>query len=150
MKTSLFTPIPVFVLALLQSSLALISAQPGHWKSLFDGRTLDGWEFEENAWRVEEGAIVGEIPPGTTLNHNTWLIWRGGELVDFELRLQFQLHGAPAANSGIQFRCQADHVKHVSGYQADLDMGATWLGPMPLGKANNLQQELALTRVVFC
>ena len=26
------------------------------------------------------------------------------------------------------FRCQVKNVDHVSGYQADLDMGATWLG----------------------
>jgi putative membrane-bound dehydrogenase-like protein len=95
---------------------------------LFDGRSLTGWEFDPEHWRVEQGAIVGEIPPGQQLNRNTWMIWRGGELRDFELRLQFRLTGAAAANSGIQIRCQAQDPGHVSGYQADLDMGATWLG----------------------
>ena len=95
---------------------------------LFDGQSLADWEFDERHWRVEQGVIVGEIPHGTTLNHNTWLIWRGGELRDFELQLQFRLTGAPAANSGIQIRCQAQDPSHVSGYQADLDNGATWLG----------------------
>ncbi|MEY3458890.1 MAG: hypothetical protein RL215_2047, partial [Planctomycetota bacterium] len=46
----------------------------------------------------------------------------------FDLRLEVRLTGLPAANSGIQFRCQAESVEHVSGYQADLDMGAVWLG----------------------
>lgn len=95
---------------------------------LFDGSTLKGWDGDLNYWRVEAGAIVGEIPKGQTLNKNTWLVWRGGELADFDLKLQFKLSGLPAANSGIQFRCQVDNVDHVSGYQADLDMGATWLG----------------------
>jgi putative membrane-bound dehydrogenase-like protein len=96
--------------------------------SLFDGSTLQGWEGDLDYWRIENGAIVGEIPKGQTLRKNTWLVWRGGELADFELNLQCRLSGLPAANSGIQFRCQVENVDHVSGYQADFDMGATWLG----------------------
>jgi len=95
---------------------------------IFDGTTLNGWKGEAEKWRVEDGAIVGEIPVGQTLDHNTWLVWEGGKLEDFELHLEFRIAGKPAANSGIQFRCQAESVTHVSGYQADLDMGATWLG----------------------
>ena len=95
---------------------------------LFDGHTLAGWEGDARSWRVEQGAIVGEIPRGSRLKKNTWLIWKGGELRDFDLRLQVKLTGAPSANSGIQFRCQAKDVDHVRGYQADLDQGATWLG----------------------
>ena len=97
-------------------------------ENLFDGKTLGGWEGDPEHWRVDEGLIVGEIPKGQSLNKNTWLVWRGGTLADFDLRLQFRLTGLPAANSGIQFRCQVENVDHVSGYQADLDMGATWLG----------------------
>jgi hypothetical protein len=96
--------------------------------SLFDGTTLNGWEGDPQYWRVDGGAIVGEIPAGQSLDHNTWLVWRGGELHDFELRIKVKLTGLPAANSGIQFRCQVDSINHVSGYQADLDQGATWLG----------------------
>ncbi len=95
---------------------------------LFDGKTLQGWQFDKKHWRVEDGAIVGEIPAGKSLSRNTWIIWSGGKLKDFDLRLQFKLTGAPQANSGIQFRAQATDPQHVSGYQADLDMGATWLG----------------------
>lgn len=95
---------------------------------LFDGSTLKGWEGDTKYWRVDSGAIVGEIPKEQSLNKNTWLVWRGGELADFDLTVKFKLTGLPAANSGIQFRCQVENVDHVSGYQADLDMGATWLG----------------------
>ena len=97
-------------------------------RQLFDGRTLTGWDGDLNHWRVENGAIVGEIPKGQSLNKNTWLIWKEGTLGDFDLRVQVKLTGLPAANSGIQFRCQAENVDHVSGYQADFDMGAVWLG----------------------
>ena len=95
---------------------------------LFDGVTLEGWQGDPVHWHVESGSIVGSIPPGKTLNKNTWLVYRGGELNDFELNLKFRLTGLPAANSGIQIRCQVENVDHVSGYQADLDMGSTWLG----------------------
>ncbi len=27
--------------------------------SLFDGKTLTGWEGDEKTWKVEDGAIVG-------------------------------------------------------------------------------------------
>ena len=47
---------------------------------LFDGRSLNDWEFEAEHWRIENGAMVGEVPAGEHLNHNTWMIWRGGEL----------------------------------------------------------------------
>jgi hypothetical protein len=97
-------------------------------RALFDGMTLTGWEGDLDYWRVEQGVIIGEIPQGQSLRKNTWLVWRGGELADFDLRLQVKLTGAPTANSGIQLRCQVKDVDHVSGYQADLDQGATWLG----------------------
>ncbi len=104
------------------------SEDGAEFKRIFDGKTLAGWKGDPARWRVENGAIVGEIPAGERLNHNTWLIWDAGTLDDFELRLEFRLRGKPGANSGIQVRCQAENITHVSGYQADLDMGKTWLG----------------------
>jgi len=104
------------------------AANCGEPKSLFDGKTLQGWQGDSNYWRVDQGAIVGEIPPGQTLAKNTWLVWQNGELADFDLRLKFRITGTAAANSGIQFRCQVRDVDHVAGYQADLDLGQTWLG----------------------
>jgi len=97
-------------------------------KTLFNGTNLDGWDADRDYWRVENGAIVGEIAPGTTLSKNTWLVWKGGQVADFELRARFKLTGGEGANSGIQIRCQVENIDHVSGYQADLDMGAVWLG----------------------
>ncbi len=36
----------------------------GQAQPLFDGKTLNGWDFDSNHWRVEDGAIVGgpQIP----------------------------------------------------------------------------------------
>ncbi len=98
------------------------------WRSLFDGATLEGFDFDPRYWSVRDGQIVGEIPPGQTLDHNTWLVLKDRAFGDFELRFQFKLSGLPAANSGVQLRSQVESIRQVNGYQADLDMGATWLG----------------------
>lgn len=115
-------------LAIALTPLANLHGDDGAFKDIFDGETLSGWEGSPDYWRVEDGAIVGEIPEGERLEKNHWLIWKDGEVSDFELRFQFRISGNPRANSGIQFRCQATDINHVSGYQADLDQGATWLG----------------------
>ncbi|HHM12030.1 MAG TPA: DUF1080 domain-containing protein, partial [Planctomycetaceae bacterium] len=117
-----------FVLAGLGHSVFAAPPAQTTFQSLFNGDNLSGWEGDTKYWRVENHAIVGEIPRGTRLDHNTWLVWRGGTVSDFELVADVKLTGAPSANSGIQFRCQAKSVRHVAGYQADLDQGRTWLG----------------------
>ncbi len=101
-----------FALALHQTAVPGQSPAVGSAAavSLFDGKSLDDWEGDPQHWRVDSGVIVGEIPMGQSLNKNTWLVWRGGTLADFDLRLQFKLTGLPAANSGIQFRCQVENV----------------------------------------
>ena len=120
-----------FVLSIIAVSITCLgfaNSGAGTYKSLFDGKSLNGWEGSSEYWRVEEGSIIGEISEGERLEKNHWLIWRGGDVANFELRLQFRLSGNPRANSGIQFRCQATGINEVKGYQADLDMGAMWLG----------------------
>lgn len=88
---------------------------------IFDGKTLDGWEGDLKYWRVENGAILGETTPQNPIKLNSFLIWRGGKVRDFELKVQFRLSGT---NSGIQYRSTElpDMGKWVlKGYQADLD-----------------------------
>ena len=96
-------------------------------RALFDGETLQGWTGNTEVWRVEDGAITGEIPPDRPLKKNEFLFWEG-ELADFELTLEFRLSGHPSANSGIQIRSQRLPDGDAAGLQADLDMGAQWLG----------------------
>jgi len=96
-------------------------------QSLFDGRTLAGWEGNPQHWRVEDGAITGTIPEGQRLAKNEFIYWQG-EVADFELTAEFRISGAPSANSGIMFRAQKGADGHAAGYQADMDQGAVWLG----------------------
>jgi hypothetical protein len=99
--------------------------EPG-FRPIFDGRTLDGWSGDPVYWRVEDGAIVGEITPETVVRSNTFLIWQGGEPEDFELKLEYRI--TAQGNSGINYRSVSvpDPVTPTNafalrGYQFDLD-----------------------------
>ncbi len=91
------------------------------FQPIFDGKTLNGWEGDPKYWRVENGAMVGEITPETIVKYNTFIIWRGGTTKDFELKVEYRI--TEAGNSGVNYRSvELPGVKHVlKGYQADID-----------------------------
>ena len=95
--------------------------------SLFNGTTLDGWQSTPGIWRVEDGAITGEIKDGAQLDRNEWIWWKD-EIHDFELEVDYRITGGPTANSGIQVRSQRSTDGHANGLQCDLDDGKEWLG----------------------
>jgi hypothetical protein len=95
----------------------------GGFSSLFDGKTLAGWEGNTEIFRVEKGAIVaGSLKQ--KIDHNEFLCTTKSYR-DFELRLQARLQGE-GHNAGIQFRSQRIENHHeVKGYQCDIGaMGA--------------------------
>jgi len=94
-------------------------------REIFDGKTLKGWEGEPGFWTVERGELVGRTSAEQPLARSTWLIWRGGELRDFRLDLDYRLIGG---NSGVQFRSRDLGSFQVGGYQADLEDGPNWSG----------------------
>lgn len=69
---------------------------------IFDGTTLNGWDGDPNVWKVEDGAIVGHSPAEKPVG-TTFIIWRGGEPGDFDLKAEVKAEGA-GANTGIQYR----------------------------------------------
>ena len=104
--------------------------------SIFDGTTLKGWDGDPRFWRAEAGAIVGQTTAENKLTENTFLIWRGGEPADFELKLEYRIN---ATNSGVQIRSvhlppggegrgaiQGNWV--MKGYQADIDAANQYTG----------------------
>ncbi|MFN0196340.1 MAG: family 16 glycoside hydrolase [Planctomycetaceae bacterium] len=95
--------------------------------SPFDGTTLDGWDGNPAFWSVEEGVITGRTTAENPTKGNTFLIWRGGEVGDFELELEYRIVGG---NSGIQYRSfEVENEKWViGGYQADFEAGETYSG----------------------
>ena len=90
------------------------------YQSIFDGKTLSGWDGDPQFWRVEDGSIVGQTTTEKQPKQNTFLIWRGGQPANFELKLEYRLTGF---NSGIQFRSVElpDLKWAMKGYQADMD-----------------------------
>ena len=71
------------------------------WTSIFDGRTLAGWTGNPEVWRVENGAITAESTAEKRVG-STHLIWEGGELADFEMKIEVRLDGD--FHSGIAYR----------------------------------------------
>ncbi|SDM86429.1 protein of unknown function [Daejeonella rubra] len=125
-----------FTLGILTLSLILVSykladhsniPQKG-FVSIFDGKSLNGWEGDATYWRVENGSIVGEITPATLLKRNSFLIWRNGTPADFELTLEFKI--SLAGNSGINYRSEElkDLPFAVKGYQLDIDGANRYTG----------------------
>lgn len=88
---------------------------------IFDGKTLNGWEGDPVYWRVEDGNLVGEITPATVVKRNTFIIWRGGEVKNFELKVQYRI--TKGVNSGINYRSEelSDLKYAMRGYQGDID-----------------------------
>jgi len=96
--------------------------------SLFDGKTLDGWDYDPKIWRVEDGMITG----GSTTekikeNH---FICSKKNYRNFDLKLKIKVSGDPKTgmlNSGIQIRSlRVPGGAHMTGYQ--VDCGAGWFG----------------------
>lgn len=93
--------------------------------SLFNGKTLDGWEIpdaEKKWWKVADGKIVGgsldeKVPLNTFLATTK-------NYADFELRFQVKLTQKEGfTNSGIQVRSVRGKDAHMSGYQVDAGIG---------------------------
>ena len=77
---------------------------------------------------MENGAIVGESSPTNAVKENTFLIWRGGTVRDFELKVEFRMNGT---NSGIQYRStELPNIGKwtLKGYQADMDFTEGYVG----------------------
>ncbi|MGE3309632.1 MAG: DUF1080 domain-containing protein [Limisphaerales bacterium] len=119
------------LLALTLALFALHSARAAEegFTPLFNGKSLEGWEGNTALWSVQDGAITGQTKADTALKHNTFLVWKGGTVGDFELRLRYRIVNG---NSGIQYRSrvveQGAQGPIVSGYQADFEAGKTYSG----------------------
>jgi len=91
--------------------------------SIFDGKSLAGWDCDPEFWSAAGGEMVGETKADHQPKQNIFCIWKGGSPADFELKLQYKLTG-PTGNSGVQYRSVElpDVAKWVlKGYQADID-----------------------------
>jgi hypothetical protein len=109
------------VALLLFSTILCAAAQEPGFVSIFDGKTLDGWDGDPRLWSVRDGAIVGSTD-GVPLDGNSFLIAKR-DYSDFILRADTKLRNH---NSGIQFRSEALPNWVVRGLQADMAEGNWW------------------------
>jgi hypothetical protein len=119
--------LPCTLVALL--SLAVQAAdnappEPAGMRQLFNGTSLEGWDGDPRLWTVKDGVIHGETTAEKPAMGNTFLLWKGGTLRDFDLRLSFRCTNTN--NSGIQYRSRHasdGKVRNpwvVRGYQHEL------------------------------
>jgi hypothetical protein len=102
-------------------SAADAPAPSGTYVPIFDGKSFEGWEGPLEAFRIEDGAVVGgslqkRIPRNEFISTKK-------EYADFELRLKVKCAGK-GANGGIQIRSRrVPNSNEMSGYQSDMGEG---------------------------
>jgi len=119
----------------LAALFAAVSFASAEEKEIFNGKDLTGWEGNKELWSVQDGAITGKTPADpanpakSILKHNTFLIWKGGTVGDFELTFQYRIE---KGNSGVQYRSKelpaGENGPIISGYQADFEAGDKYSG----------------------
>jgi hypothetical protein len=119
---------PTLLLSLLTFSLCQAEKQKDEgFVSLFDGKTLDGWEGKKEFFRVENGAIVAGFLD-KKVPHNEFLVSKKA-YGDFELRFEAKLVGQ-GNNAGVQFRSERiPNHNEMIGYQCDIgswSKGTIW------------------------
>jgi len=108
--------------------LAVLTLPKPDGVSLFDGKTLDGWEGDTKVWRVEEGVIKGGSMEGNKQNE---FLATKTSYKDFVLKLEYKLVGKEGfINSGVQIRSKRidKPANEMKGYQADIGVG--WTGSL--------------------
>ncbi len=117
-------------LGLAVHTIAAAAADDG-FQSIFNGKDLTGWDGNPKFWSVEDGAITGRTTRENPTPGNTFIIWRGGTVSDFELRLLYRIvpgDDRGFGNSGIQYRSKDFGNWSVGGYQADIEAGDHYSG----------------------
>ena len=68
---------------------------------IFNGKTLNNWDGDPAIWSVQDGSIYAESSAEQPAGR-TFIIWRGGEPANFELKFESKWVGP--GNGGIQIR----------------------------------------------
>lgn len=104
--------------------IASVHPEPSGMEILLNEKDLEGWSGDPRLWSLRGGVVHGETTAEKSTNGNTFLIWQGPDLEDFELRLSFRC--STSNNSGIQYRSK--HITDTSarnewvvrGYQHEI------------------------------
>ncbi|MFM1769075.1 MAG: hypothetical protein RJA22_1604 [Verrucomicrobiota bacterium] len=117
MKRTLVLASCLFACTVLSAAEA--PPDPVRTVSLFDGRTLAGWEGDPKIWRVEDGALTGGSLTETVKRNEFLASTR--DYTNFIIRFQIRLLGSNGfINSGFQIRSQrVPNNSEMIGYQCD-------------------------------
>ena len=113
MKTSLR-------IAILLVTMILASCESPDGSSLFDGKSLKGWEGPDGVFRAEDGCIVGGSMD-KPLDHSYYLCTeKKYDNFDLTFKAKFENKGK-YENAGVSFRAErVPNSTQVAGYQADM------------------------------
>lgn len=99
--------------------------------SIFDGKTLNGWEATpvgtDDAWEVVDGAIVG-----TGKKARGYLNYAGNKnIADLEMKFSYRFPGK--GNSGVSIRAIPDPTRKRNFQSYHADLGQLGIGKQVLG-----------------
>jgi hypothetical protein len=92
----------LFTLAIVVLFASLASAADADgWKTMFDGKTFDGWKASENkdSWKIEDGKLVCFGP-------RSHLFYVGDEKPFKNFEFEAEVMTTPGSNAGIYFHTQ--------------------------------------------
>ena len=102
------------VTAMTLLTASTVTAQEEKWVTLFDGRTLEGWEKigkDTSKWEVKEGALAGSGEASMLVNTT-------GPYKNFRYRAEVKINDK--GNSGLYFRTTRK-PGFTDGYEAQID-----------------------------
>jgi Domain of Unknown Function (DUF1080) len=121
--------IALIVAATASAEIKPPTAGENGWVSMFDGKTLTGWQASEKPenWKVEDGAIVGRGP-------RSHLFWTMEQCENCEFRATVKIN--KGGNSGMYFRAQQIIPDWPKGYEAQVNVSHT--DPVKTGSLYNI------------
>jgi|GEM_PF-404369 len=98
-----------------------VAASSAGWRSLFNGKDLDGWSSRGSAaWRVEDGVIAGGQDGDPK---RSGVLMTKEQFKDFEIELEFMIDEHGKYNSGVYLRNDPGRSGRT-GYQINIGRGA--------------------------
>lgn len=123
--------VPMILIAALVGIPNSNAAEAADFEPIFDGKSLEGWQAADMSfWTIEDGAITAKITAEHPTERNHYLVWQGGKLGDFELKLKHRIISDETVNGGFQFRSEifdGDIPNDCRGYQVDNNTNTPWL-----------------------
>ncbi len=117
----------------LDATTAALEAEAS-FKSIFDGKSLNGWRGPTNYWSVRDGYITGFVPQDAPKGTNFYLILNEAQVGDFELRGQFRfrvIRNNFSANSGLVYRGATNNNGAVfRSYQFEIALDTNKVGAL--------------------